>query len=229
MEACPRSARMPPPGRPMLPSSSCKMAAVRMYCTPTVCWVQPTLYTNAVVRSGPELAVSASQTWRERVRRHAADLLDHLRGVAGEVPLQHLEHAPGVLQRLVPVRVGVRRGPAGTVRLAASRLRTCRARAWSCVAGRVAVAAAACTSPPRSARCRSRRCGPRGPSRRTRRPGPRCPEILGHDGRRVGVGDDVLAEVLLVRQHVVDDPAEEDDVAARRAAARAGRPARWSG
>ena len=63
IEACPRSARMPPPGLPMLPSSNCKMAAVRMYCTPTVCWVQPTLYTNAVVRSGPEFSVRASQTW----------------------------------------------------------------------------------------------------------------------------------------------------------------------
>ena len=31
-----------------------------MYCTPTVCWVQPTLYTNAVVRSRPEFAVSSS-------------------------------------------------------------------------------------------------------------------------------------------------------------------------
>ena len=58
----------------------------------------------------------------ERVRWHPAGLLDHLRGVAGEVPLQHLEYAPGVLQRLVPVRVGVRCGAAGAVRLAASRL-----------------------------------------------------------------------------------------------------------
>ena len=43
MEACPRSARIPPPGRPMLPSSACRIDAVRMYCTPTVCWVHPTL------------------------------------------------------------------------------------------------------------------------------------------------------------------------------------------
>jgi len=38
---------------------------VRMYCTPTVCWVQPTLYTRAVVRSRPELLVTASQTARK--------------------------------------------------------------------------------------------------------------------------------------------------------------------
>ena len=34
-----------------------------MYCTPTVCWVQPTLYTKALVRSRPEFAVSNSHTW----------------------------------------------------------------------------------------------------------------------------------------------------------------------
>ena len=42
MDACPRSAMIPPPGLPMLPSSSCRIAAVRMYCTPTVWCVQPT-------------------------------------------------------------------------------------------------------------------------------------------------------------------------------------------
>ena len=36
-----------------------------MYCTPTVCWVQPTLYTKAVVRSRPEFSVSSSQTRRK--------------------------------------------------------------------------------------------------------------------------------------------------------------------
>ena len=58
----------------------------------------------------------------ERVRRHAAGLLDHLRGVAREMPLQHLEHAPRRGERLVPVRVPVRRGAARAVRLPASRL-----------------------------------------------------------------------------------------------------------
>jgi hypothetical protein len=62
IEACPRSAMMPPPGRPMLPSSACRIAAVRMYCTPTVCWVQPRLYTNAVVRSRPEFSVTSRAT-----------------------------------------------------------------------------------------------------------------------------------------------------------------------
>ncbi len=56
MLAWPRSARIPPPGRPTLPSSNWSMAAVLMCCTPVVCWVQPTAYTKAVVRSRPLLA-----------------------------------------------------------------------------------------------------------------------------------------------------------------------------
>ncbi len=43
MEACPRSAMTPPPGRPMLPSSACRIAALRMHWAPIVWWVQPTL------------------------------------------------------------------------------------------------------------------------------------------------------------------------------------------
>jgi len=40
------------------------IAAPRMYWTPTEWWVQPTEYTQAVVRSRPLLAVTASQTFR---------------------------------------------------------------------------------------------------------------------------------------------------------------------
>ena len=40
----------------MLPSSICKIDAVRMYCTPTVCCVQPTAYEKFVVRSRPLLS-----------------------------------------------------------------------------------------------------------------------------------------------------------------------------
>ena len=42
MLAWPRSARIPPPGRPMLPSSSWMIAEPRMYCTAVEWWVQPT-------------------------------------------------------------------------------------------------------------------------------------------------------------------------------------------
>ena len=62
MLACPRRACIPPPGRPMLPSNSCRMLAARMNCTPSECWVQPTAYTNSAVRSGPELSVRCRQT-----------------------------------------------------------------------------------------------------------------------------------------------------------------------
>ena len=44
----------------MLPSSACRIDAVRMYWAPTLCCVQPTEYTHAVVRSRPLLATSAS-------------------------------------------------------------------------------------------------------------------------------------------------------------------------
>jgi hypothetical protein len=58
IDAWPRSATMPPPGRPMLPSSSWMIAAVRMIWTPTVCCVQPTAYANEPVRSRPEFSQS---------------------------------------------------------------------------------------------------------------------------------------------------------------------------
>ena len=64
MDAWPRSARIPPPGRPMFPSKSWMIAAVRMYWTPTVCCVQPTEYAIAEVRSRPEFSQSASATSR---------------------------------------------------------------------------------------------------------------------------------------------------------------------
>jgi hypothetical protein len=80
IDACPRSAMMPPPGRPMLPSSSCRIEAVRMYCTPTVCCVQPTEYTKADVRSRPEFSHSASATWRN-VSRGTPQMCSTISGV----------------------------------------------------------------------------------------------------------------------------------------------------
>ena len=38
------------------------MPAVRIIWTPTVCWVQPSAYTTALVRSRPELAHNSSAT-----------------------------------------------------------------------------------------------------------------------------------------------------------------------
>ena len=60
-------------------------------------------------------------TWRNSVSRDAADLLDHLGGVAGVVPLEHLEDAARVLQGLVAVRLAVADARAArAVRLAAA-------------------------------------------------------------------------------------------------------------
>ena len=101
MLACPRSAYTPPPGRPMLPSSSWMIDPARMYCAPIECCVQPTLYTSAPVRSRPEFCVHASRNLQERVGRHPAHPLDHLGGVAGVVPLEDLVDAPRMLQRRV--------------------------------------------------------------------------------------------------------------------------------
>ena len=50
---------MPPPGRPTLPSRSCRTDAARMNWAPKVCWVQPVAYPKHVVRSRPELSVTA--------------------------------------------------------------------------------------------------------------------------------------------------------------------------
>lgn len=62
MLAWPRSAMMPPPGRPMLPISNCRIAAVRMNCAPSVCCVHPVAYPKQVVRSRPEFSVIAAAT-----------------------------------------------------------------------------------------------------------------------------------------------------------------------
>ena len=56
-----------------------------------------------VVRSRPLLLVTASQTSSSCSGGDPADLLHQLRGVAGVVPLEHLEDTPRVLQRLVPL------------------------------------------------------------------------------------------------------------------------------
>ena len=166
---------------------------------------------------------------RERLRLDAADLGDHLRRVAGEVPLEHLEDAARVLQRLValaasPGRRGRRCRPPGTGRRCPRRRR----------AGRPA-----CPSAPRGPACRPARRAPAGRRRPPRRrPGtPSCSRRSGRfsgskpekrpsrssvswkssrsDRRRVRVGDDVLLEVLLVVEDVLDQAAEEGDVAAR--------------
>ncbi len=60
--AWPRSARIPPPGLPMLPSSSCSSAQQEIICGPYVCCVHPSAYANELVLSGPEFWSSVSAT-----------------------------------------------------------------------------------------------------------------------------------------------------------------------
>ncbi len=64
MLLCPRSAFMPPPATPMLPSSNCMMAAVRIICEPVLCCVQPSAYITVMVRFGTLVLAMNSQTFR---------------------------------------------------------------------------------------------------------------------------------------------------------------------
>ena len=165
----------------------------------------------------------------ELLRRDAADFLDELRGVPGEVPLEHLEHAARMLQRRVGVGERLGRGAAGAVRLAARRGPHSRVRPDLLVRDPVQLGIAGSPTLPRaaaggrrwpsalgrpgSATRRSRTAAVRRPGRRTARRGPRARRkssvrIVG----RVGVGDHVVAEELVLGQHVVDQRAEEHDV-----------------
>ncbi len=92
----------------MLPSSSCRIDAARMYCEPIVCWVQPTPCTKAVVRSRPEFSTNSSAHLGEHVLRHAAHAFDHLRRVGGVVALEDLPHAARVLEGQVELRLAAR-------------------------------------------------------------------------------------------------------------------------
>ena len=70
--AWPRMALMPPPGRPMLPSSSCMIAALRMFWLPTVCMVQPTAYMIVPTRSAVPVEVITFATSRNFSLVHPA-------------------------------------------------------------------------------------------------------------------------------------------------------------
>lgn len=60
----PRSAFIPPPAMPMLPSSSCTIAPVRMICAPIEWWVQPSAYSTVPARPGTAVLASISHTFR---------------------------------------------------------------------------------------------------------------------------------------------------------------------
>ena len=143
-----------------------------------------------------------SATSRKRLARNAADLLDHLRRVAREVALQNLEDAARMLQRFVAMRlVQILRFAAAVLAvpaaaLAISRLSRRRLRAF--VQPRLGVVLLLLRIPA----------------------GEQAAEIFGvaevfaQDRGGVGVGDDVVAKVSDRSDRVVDQRAEEDDVAA---------------
>lgn len=64
MEPCtldsPRSALTPPPATPMLPSRSWMMDMARMFCTPTLFWVQPIAYMMVPALSGAPVDAKVS-------------------------------------------------------------------------------------------------------------------------------------------------------------------------
>ena len=147
----------------------------------------------------------------ELIRRHAADLLDHLRRVSRVVTLQYLKDAERVFQAFVAPDLAVWQRRAVTSKLVPS---PARLRAGL----------------PVRHRARSRGCGGLHalvrPARRVIRSRLRIEareeaaqligvlEVLADDRRSVRVADDVLAEVLLLAQDVVDDAAKEGDIAA---------------
>ena len=196
------------------------IAAPRMYCTPTEWWVQPTEYTQAVVFSRPLFADDRFADLDEVCRRDAADVLHHLRRVAGVVPLEHLEHGQSILQRLVPPDPAVRNVRAVATHLMAGSTLGLGLLVVRRLVGSGVLDVLFLTG-----------------SRRRRRnplvlPGSRVvgarlrvvagehavqivdvDEVLPQDRGGVGVSDDVVVEVGVVGQDVVDDAAQEGDVA----------------
>ena len=214
IDAWPRSAMIPPPGRPMLPEQQLEDRRGRG-CTarrPCAASSRPRRRTPTCAR-GPELSHSASATWRNCSRGMPHDSLDHLRRVAREVALEDLEDAARVLERLVGCgrlgRRSFRRGSRGV-----RSTRRCSALDLA-LSGRRAVA-----SPPSYCQVVGSYVPLSGRSRRRGRRGPRC-----RGSRSLTIvaafvyADDVLAELTAVLEDVVDDPAEERDVASRRGSA----------
>ena len=176
MVAWPRSARMPPPGRPMLPSSSCRTLAARDH-----------LRADRVLRParrrsrwrpssrGPSSRASASATARNCLRRAAADVGDHLRRVPRVVAFQHLEDAVRILERRD--RVGASIGTSDSAAVL-----TCAA-AWpppccaspACAEGIDSAGASACGGSRAVLPACVSYCRVSGSSPRRRRRDPRCP------------------------------------------------------
>src|SRR5215208_7412502 len=163
--------------------------------------------TDGVAEGGrllsPRVLADSLGHFQERLFGGAADLLDHLRRVFGEVPLEDLEDATLVLERrvgrarLLPVRRGL-----PTHALADQAFLT--PPDGGVVYGRALVAPARRVVLPALLVPAGEQAG-----------GVRILELLVDEGRGVGVVDDVVPEVPLVLDHVVDQTPEERYVRAR--------------
>ena len=193
-------AMMPPPGRPMLPSSSCRIAPVRMICTPM-----------RVLRPADGVA--------ERGGALAAGVLDQRLGDLVELRLGRSRRSappsPACSARSACAAAGRRSAGAAASRRAGSGPRACRRR---CARRRPASRARARRPPRRPRRPRTSRSTAVVGARLGVEAGEDAAEVLGvgellvDDRRGVGVVQDVLLEVGLGLEHVADDPAEERDV-----------------
>ena len=97
----PRSAFMPPPATPMLPSSSCTIAIVRMFCEPTECCVQPSANRLVSALSGAEHEANSSQICRN-FSCGVPQMRDTIsRRVAVDVLAQEVDDAARILPRVV--------------------------------------------------------------------------------------------------------------------------------
>ena len=105
MFAWPRSARIPPPGRPMLPEQQLDdRRGADVLDADGVLGPAHRVARAPRCARGPEFSHSASATSQEVSRGNAAELLHQLGRVAAEVALQDLEHAARVLE--VEVHLG---------------------------------------------------------------------------------------------------------------------------
>ena len=221
IDAWPRSAMMPPPGRPMLPSSSWMIAARA-----------DDLHADGVLRPadrvgdragaarGPSSSQSASATSEELLDRqpHASATISGR--VAGEVALQDLEDAARMLERRVLVRRLRRRSSISPV-AAVARLLALRDPCSRLPARR-------CASMPSYCHVWLSYCFSLRGSQPEKSPSRSSVswKSLVDDHRRVRVVRDVLLEPALVLEDVVDDAAEERDVRAGTDADAASSPSR---
>src|ERR1043165_7074816 len=201
IDACPRNAMMPPPGRPDVAEEELqdRRGADDLHAGGVL---RPA--DGVADRGGLVAARGAGEDigdFEEALARDAARTLDELRRVAREMALEHLIDAARMLQRAVLHRLveGLRFAAAVLLLSAALRLHARRRLVLLRGAG-VEPRLRVVLLPVPSAEQPAELLG--------------VLEVIAEDRRRVRVVDDVVAEVALVGEDVVDHRAEEEGVAA---------------